>query len=189
MNSNRVVEEFLLALEYYMEYYGLYSIDIKMLLKATTDIVKDLKGGKNGPTITKVETISQIFGRRYYQFVNPDYPPLSREELPSATITAIEKRTESGPPKYKGKYNKLELNDSVLYALKKFESKKEFLAQDIFNELSDDLKEKLVSPTRVTGLFSNELKRNVEKTGNTLDKSGPGRKQEYYKVMSLESRK
>ncbi|ERJ58813.1 hypothetical protein [Sphingobacterium paucimobilis] len=186
MSPKSVIEEFVIALEYYMDFYGLYELDIKKLLHATTNIVENIKEGKNGPTITKAESISQIFGIRYYQFVNPDFFPLDKAQLPQATITAINERTESGPPESKGKYNKLELNKAVLDALKKFKRKKEFLAKDVFDALSDDLKEKLISPTRVTGLFSNELKRNVEKTGNTLERSGPGRKQEYYKLISLE---
>lgn len=39
---------------------------------------------------------------------------------------------------------------------------------------------------RITGLFSDELKSNVQKTGKTTDKKGKGRKEEYYKVISLE---
>src|SRR5690606_9480154 len=163
-----VIEEFVLALEYYMNYYGLYGIDIKKRLKATTDIVKDLKNGKNGPTIAKAESISQIFGLRYYQFVDPEFPPLSKDKLPRATITVIENREENGPPKYKGKYNKLELKKNLLSVLIEFVDRETFLPSEVFTSLSEDLKGKLGSATRITGLFSNELKDNVQKTGESV---------------------
>ncbi|MEC3881616.1 hypothetical protein [Parapedobacter sp. 10938] len=181
----KIVEEFVLALEYYMDYYGLYGVDIKKLLKATTDIVKDLKNGKNGPTITKAESISQIFGLRYYQFVDPEVSPLPKEELPAATITAIDDRNENGPPESRGSYNSLNLKHFIINALVDFKDRKEFLPSDVYEVLPEELKSKLKSPIRVTGLFSNELKKNVEKTNNSLQKGQAGRPEEYYRVISL----
>lgn len=189
MNPKVVIEEFVLALEYYMDYYGLYGVDIKKLLKATTDIVNDLKNGKNGPTITKAESISQIFGLRYYQLVDPEFPPLSKEKLPKATITTIEDREENGPPKYKGKYNKLDLKRNLLTVLIEFVDSEKFLPSQVFTSLPQDLKRKLSSATRITGLFSNELKNNVQKTGEVLETNEPGRPEEYYRVISLEDKK
>ena len=185
MNPKIVIEEFVLALEYYMDYYGLYGIDIKKLLKATTDIVKDLKNGKNGPTITKAESISQIFGLRYYQFADPDVSPLPKERLPAATITAIDERNENGPPESRGSYNSLNLKQSIMNALVDFKDRKEFLPSEVYEVLPEELKSKLGSAIRVTGLFSNELKKNVEKTNNSLQKGQVGRPEEYYRVISL----
>ncbi|GAA4786104.1 hypothetical protein GCM10023231_12520 [Olivibacter ginsenosidimutans] len=185
MSPRVVVEEFVSALEYYMDYYGLYNVDIKKLLKATTDIVEDLKKGKNGPTITKAETISQLFGLKYYQFADPEFPPPLKEQLPPATIAVIHERNQTGPPESRGKYNKLDLNKVILNALKKFKDKEEFLSADVYESLSEELKEKLGSATRITGLFSEALKENVEKTGNSIRKNKVGRPEEYYKVISL----
>jgi hypothetical protein len=185
MSKKDIVEEFVIILQYYMDYYGLYNIDIKNLLSTTTDIVKDLKTGKNGPTIKKADSIACLFGLKYYEFANPDFPLLEKEKLPPATRAKIDQRKEIGPPKSR-QYNKLDLNHSVLNALKGFKDKKAFLPSEVFDTLPEDLKTKLGSATRVTGLFSDELKENVEKTGNKLEKEGVGRKQEYYKVISLE---
>lgn len=184
--TKNVIEEFVLILEDYMDYYGLYSVDIKNLLKTSTDIVKDIKAAKNGPTLKKLESITQLFGLYYYQFGNPDFVLPEKRNLPKATQEKIAWRSEVGPPDSK-QYNKLDLNNAVLNELRTFEGK-EFLASEIYDILSPELKEKLGSATRITGLFSDELKDNVEKTGKKLDKNGVGRKQEYYRVVSLKGR-
>lgn len=189
MSRKRVVEEFVSTLQYYMDYYGLYSIDIKKLLKATTDIVKDIKNGKNGPTITKAEDISQIFGLTYYKFVDPEVTPLPKEELPATTINAIDERNENGPPESRGSYNSLNLKGFIIEALADFKNREEFLPSEVYETLPEELKAKLRSATRVTGLFSNELKNNVEKTNNTLKKGKIGRPEEYYRVVSMEDKK
>lgn len=184
MSTKNIVEEFVTILEYYMDYYGLYSVDVKNLLKSSTDIVKDLKEAKNGPTLKKLDAIAGIFGLRYYQFGDPDFPLPEKGNLPPATKEKIDWRREVGPPESK-KYNKLDLNQAVLNALKEFAGKEDFLPSDVYQSLPKDLKGKLGSATRVTGLFSDELKRNVQKTGKTVEKEGVGRKEEYYKVISL----
>ncbi|MGE8381393.1 MAG: hypothetical protein ACN6PN_23720, partial [Sphingobacterium sp.] len=165
--SKDVIEEFVLILEDYMDYYGLYSVDIKNLLKTSTDIVKDIKTAKNGPTMKKLESIAQLFGLYYYQFGNPDFILPEKENLPKATQEKIAWRAEVGPPDSK-QYNKLNLNNAVLKELRAFVDR-EFLATEIYDILSPELKEKLGSATRITGLFSDELKDNVEKTGRKLD--------------------
>lgn len=186
MNTNDVIDEFVIILQYYMDYYGLYSVDIKHLLKTSTDIVDDLKKAKNGPTLRKMESITKLFGLRYYEFGNPDFPLPEKENLPTATIEKIDMRKETGPPESRH-YNKLDLNQAVLNALKAFAYKEEFLPSEVYGSLPEDLKEKLGSATRITGLFSDELKENVKKTGSKLEKAGVGRKQEYYKVIFLKN--
>lgn len=185
MNRKNVVEEFVATLEFYMDYYGLYSIDIKKLLKATTDIIKDIRNGKNGPTLTKADAISQIFGLTYYQFADPKVSPLPKEELPAATITTIDERNETGPPDSRGSYNSLNLKHFIINTLADFKDRKEFLPSEVYEILPEELKAKLRSATRVTGLFSNELKENVEKTNNRLQRGKAGRPEEYYRVISL----
>lgn len=185
MKHKSVVEEFVSTLEYYMDFYGLYPIDIKRLLKVTTDIVKDIKNGKNGPTITKAEDISQIFGLTYYKFADPEVAPLPKEELPANTITAIDQRNESGPPESRGSYNSLNLKYFIIDVLADFNDRKEFLPSDVYEVLPKELKSKISSATRVTGLFSNELKDNVEKTNNSFKNGKVGRPEEYYRVISL----
>lgn len=189
MDPKLVIEEFILALEYYMDYYGLYDVDIKNLLAVTTNIVKDMKAGVNGPTITKADSISQLFGIRYYQLVDPEFTPLPKEKLPLATINAIDARSESGPPTSRKPYNSINLKKVLISALEAFKNKKEFLPSEVYETLPEELKVKLRSATRVTGLFSNELKDNVEKTNNTLKKGKVGRPEEYYRVVSLEDKK
>ncbi|RQP09084.1 MAG: hypothetical protein EAS52_24275 [Parapedobacter sp.] len=184
MDNRNVVEELVEVLEYYMGFYGLYNIDIKNLLKSSTDIVNDIKHAKNGPTVKKLDTIAGIFGLPYYQFGDPNFELPEKKDLPPATKERIDWRKEVGPPESK-KYNKLDLNKAVLNALNAFADKEEFLPSDVFDTLSKDLKDKLGSATRVTGLFSDELKKNVVKTGNKVEKDGAGRKEEYYKVISL----
>ncbi|MGH2624531.1 MAG: hypothetical protein ACRDE7_12750, partial [Sphingobacterium sp.] len=154
MSKPNAVEEFVVILQYYMDYYGLYSIDIKNLLNTTTDIHRDLKVAKNGPTLTKAEAIANLFGLKYYEFGNPNFPLLEKENLPPRTREKIEWRKEIGPPKSK-LYNKLDLNQAVLNELKKFADTKEFLPSEIYRSLPTDLREKLGSATRITGLFSN----------------------------------
>ncbi|MEN5380720.1 hypothetical protein [Sphingobacterium kitahiroshimense] len=188
MVSKNTVDEFVSIIQYYMDYYGLYNIDIKNLLNATTDIVEDLKKAKNGPTLKKLELISNVYGLRYFEFGNPHYPLPTLENLPETTREKIFQRKELGPPESKN-YNKLGLNQAVLNALISFEDKIEFLPSDVYESLSSDLKNKLGSPTRITGLFSHELKNNVEKTGNNVKKHEVGRPEEYYKVISLENHK
>lgn len=184
MSSNKVLEEFTSILEYYIEYYGLDNVDIKTLLKATTDIVKDLKSGVNGPTITKAESIAQIFGIRYYQFADPNFPLPLKHDLPSATIKAINEREKNGPAVSRGTYQKLDLKLVVLETLKEFKDKKKFLPSEVHKNLPEEVKTS-ISATRITGLFSNELKDNVEKTGDDLKKGKAGRPEEYYKVIKL----
>src|SRR5690606_26997600 len=96
-----------------------------------------------------------------------------------------EDREEHGPPKYKGEYNKLELKKNLLSVLIEFADREKFLPSEVFTSLSEDLKGKLGSATRVTGLFSNELKDNVQKTGEGVETNKPERPEEYYKVISL----
>jgi len=189
MDPKLVIEEFNLALEYYMDYYGLYDVDIKNLLAVTTNIVKDMKGGVNGPTITKADSISQLFGIRYYQLVDPEFTPLPKEKLPIATINAIDARSESGPPTSRKPYNSINLKKVLISALETFKNKKEFLPSDVYETLPVELKVTLKSSTRVTGAFSNELKDHVEKTKNTLKTGIVGRPEEYYRVISLEEKK
>jgi len=180
MNKN-IVDEYVDILQYYLEYYGLYSIDIKNLLNTSTDIVQDIKKGKNGPTLKKLEAIAQLFGLNYYEFGNPEFKLPEKENLPTPTQEKILWRAEVGPPESK-KYNKLDLNNAVIDALTDFKDKEKFLASEVYDNLPQELKGKLGSAIRITGLFSDELKKKVEKTGEKLDKKGSGRKQEYYRV-------
>src|SRR5690606_12476076 len=189
MDPKLVIEKFNLALEYYMDYYGLYDVDIKNLLAVTTNIVKDMKGAVNGPTITKADSISQLFGIRYYQLVDPEFTRLPKEKLPIATINAIDARSESGPPTSRKPYNSINLKKVLISALETFKNKKEFLPSDVYETLPVELKVTLKSSTRVTGAFSNELKDHVEKTKNTLKTGIVGRPEEYYRVISLEEKK
>ncbi|WP_286856481.1 MULTISPECIES: hypothetical protein [Sphingobacterium] len=183
MNRN-VIDEYIDVLQYYLEFYGLYNIDIKNLLNTSTDIVQDIKKGKNGPTLKKLDAIAQLFGLNYYEFGNPDFKLPKKENLPRPTLEKILWRDEVGPPESK-KYNKLDLNNAVVDALTAFKDIEKFLPSEVYDSLSQELKEKLNSAIRITGLFSDELKENVEKTGEKLDKKGVGRKQEYYRVISL----
>ncbi len=105
--------------------------------------------------------------------------------MPTLTQEKILWRAEVGPPESK-KYNKLDLNNSVIDALTAFKDTEKFLASEVYDSLPQELKEKLGSAIRITGLFSDELGENVEKTGEKLEKGDVGRKQEYYKVISLE---
>ncbi len=175
-----VVEDFVKILQYYMQYYGLYAVDIRNLAKTTTDLVKDFEHSKNGPTLKKIESIANLFGLRYYEFGNPHLPMPALDQLPIRTREKIEWRLEVGPPESK-QYQKLDLNQAVLHALEGYEEEEEFLPSDIFKSLSKDLQQKLGSATRITGLFSTELYDNVVKTGNKVAKEGRGRPEEYYK--------
>lgn len=176
-----VVQDFVKILHHYMQYYGLYSADIRNLVKTTTDIVKDFEQGKNGPTLKKIEAVANIFGLKYYEFGTPNFPMPTLDQLPLRTREKIEWRKETGPPESK-QYQKLDLNQAVLHALAGFDEDEEFLASDVYKILPEDLQEKLGSPTRITGLFSNELYDKVTKTGNKVAKEGPGRPEEYYKL-------
>ena len=183
--NKTIVDEYVDILQYYLEYYGLYSIDIKNLLNTSTDIVQDIKKGKNGPTLKKLEAIAQLFGLNYYEFGNPEFNLPEKENLPTLTIEKILWRAEVGPPESK-KYNKLDLNNAVIDALTAFKDTEKFLASEVYDNLPQELKGKLGSAIRITGLFSDELSENVEKTGEKLEKGEVGRKQEYYKIISLE---
>ncbi len=183
--SKNIVDEYVDILQYYLEYYGLYHIDIKNLLNTSTDIVQDIKKGKNGPTLKKLGEIAQLFGLNYYEFGNPEFKLPEKENLPTLTQEKILWRAEVGPPQSK-KYNKLDLNNAVIDALEAIRDMEKFLPSEVYDNLPQELKEKLGSTIRITGLFSDELSENVEKTGEKLDKGEVGRKQEYYKVISLE---
>lgn len=184
MAVNSAVKELVIILEYYMDYYGLYSIDITKLLKSTRDIMKELKESKNGPTLKKLDAIAGIFGLKYYQFGDPEYTLPEYESLPPATREKIDWRKEVGPPESRN-YKKLDLNNAVLNVLQNFVSRKEFLPSEVYESLSSDLKSELGSATRVTGLFSDELKEYVKKTGNSIKKKNVGRPEEFYTVVSL----
>lgn len=188
MNSKDVVEQYISILEYYMNFYGLYNIDIKNLLGGTTDFLKDIKAGVNGPTLKKLDAISSLFGLTYYQFGDPDFILPEIEALPLTTQNRITLRAEMGPPEIKN-YEKIDLKNEILSALTTFVGVKEFLPSDVYKSLPKELQEKIGSATRVTGLFSNELKNNVTKTGNSIRKSSVGRPEEYYKIVSLEQAK
>ncbi len=188
MSSKSVVEQYILTLEYYMNFYGLYSVDIKHLLGGSTDFVKDTKAGVNGPTLKKLDAVSSLFGLTYYQFGNPDLVLPEIETLPLATQERIALRSEIGPPETRN-YKKIDLKNEILKALTNFDGVKEFLPSHVYESLPKEIQEKIGSATRVTGLFSNELKSNVKKTGNSLKKSVAGRPEEYYEIVSLEQEK
>ncbi|WDF67186.1 hypothetical protein PQ465_12815 [Sphingobacterium oryzagri] len=181
MSKKYAIDEFVEILQYYMDYYGLYNVDIRNLLNSTTDIVNDLRSGKNGPTLNKAASIAKIFGLQYYEFGNPNFPLPGIDNLPVATQEKIAWRKEVGPPTSK-RYNKLDLNQVVLNVLTAFAETDEFLPSDVYKMLPEDMKDKLGSATRITGLFSNELLGTVVKTGNKLVKEGPGRPEEYYRL-------
>lgn len=183
--NKTIVDEYIDILQYYLEYYGIYSIDIKNLLNTSTDIVQDIKKGKNGPTLKKLEAIAQLFGLKYYEFGNPEFKLPEKENLPTPTQEKLLWRAEVGPPESK-KYNKLDLNNAVIDALTAFKDTEKFLTSEVYDNLPQELKGKLGSAIRITGLFSDELSENVEKTGEKLEKGEVGRRQEYYKVISLE---
>ncbi|WP_164123028.1 hypothetical protein [Sphingobacterium sp. xlx-130] len=185
VGSKNVVEQYILTLEYYMNFYGLYSADIKHLLGGTTDFVKDTKAAVNGPTLKKLDAVSGLFGLTYYQFGDPDFALPKIENLPLATQERIAFRSEIGPPETKN-YKKIDLKNEILRALTTFVGVKEFLPSNVYESLPKELQEKIGSATRVTGLFSNELKNNVKKTGNSVRKSSAGRPEEYYEIVSLE---
>lgn len=184
MIANHALKELLIILKYYMDYYGLYSIDVTKLLKSTRDIIKELNESKNGPTLKKLDAIASIFGLKYYQFGNPEYALPEYEHLPRATREKIDWRREVGPPESRN-YKKLDLNNAVLNVLQNFVNREEFLPSEIYESLSSNLKNELGSATRVTGLFSDELKEYVKKTGNRIKKTNIGRPEEFYKVVSL----
>jgi len=180
-----IIEEYVKILNAYMSKFGLYSIDITRLLNSTKDILTELGNAKNGPTLRKLEAISNLFGLKHYQFDDPNFPLPDYDSLPERTKEKIKWRKEIGPPD-KTEYNKIDLKQITFDELTKFADVEKFLPSDLFNGLSEELREKLGSASRITGLFSDELKSNVQKTGKTTDKKGKGRKEEYYKVISLE---
>src|SRR5690606_26973989 len=115
---------------------------------------------KNGPTLRKLESIANLFNLRYYQFGDPNYPIPSFNRLPKNTVEKILWRRAEGAPTVQ-EYNKLDLKHVILETLVDFVDSSEFLPSQVFSSLPKELQSLIGSATRITGLFSNELKDNV----------------------------
>lgn len=76
----------------YLKKSGLEINDFAPLIKSNTDNVKEIIAGKVGLTLSKMVSISDLFGQVYYNLANPNYPIPSREELIKNIESVIARR-------------------------------------------------------------------------------------------------
>lgn len=94
----------------YLKRFKLYPEDIAYALKTNAESIVKIINGDKSVYLETVEKIADIFGVKYYQMADPEFPLPSKKNLPENTKTLIEERKASGEPK---KYGDHDLNQEL----------------------------------------------------------------------------
>lgn len=176
------LNEYALILESNMKKFGLESLDIAFLSgvnKKTIDAVLNRTGGIE---LKSLESISCIFGLRYFQFGNPDFDISQFDSLPEETKVRIAFRKADGQH-INTDYDHPLLNEKIKIILTNYNIGDEFLSEDIVREMLKVFKEK-VSTSKVTKRLVNSLSEYALQTKKTYKVKGKkGRKPMYYKLI------
>lgn len=173
--TSDVSVEFGTQLMKYLKHFNLSAAYLPGLSKLSTQSVDKILVGEKGIVLKSAEDIANVFGLRYFEFANPKHPLPKFEDLPIATVEAIEKSSKTGTTKITRKKG-LHLPKHVKEALNHKHLAPEFTSADVMELLPKSIKEQIKS-IHITNLFNNdEFKTLVEDTGKkkkTEGKRGP----------------
>lgn len=157
--------EFGEQLRRYLIKFELAEADISRLTRLSSKSVSDILIGSKGIVLKTAEQISSIvFGIRYFELGNPQFPLPRLEDLPESTQIAIANRKEKG---FADNARNIDLNlpKHVMIVLGSGRLELEFTSSDIWKLLPLDIQGQVKS-IRITDLFKKgELKDKVEDTG------------------------
>lgn len=183
MTDNTVSKEYANQLKKYMKHYHLFEQDIANLANSNVEVIYGVINCEKGIVLKTLEAIANIFGLRYFELGNPEYPMPASNTLPKKTIEKIEWRKKQGPP-IQTKYNIINLNQQITGVLSNYSLEAKFVPSDIFGALPSETKETIKKASRITDLFAEELIEYVEKTGEKKKVEGKrGRQEEYYRLI------
>lgn len=177
--------EYSQVLKGYMSEYNMEAIDIAFLIKTKKEVIEGLLDSKKGIVLNTLEAIAQIFGLRYFQFGDPNFPMPDYHSLPQKTKDRITYRKKEGSSLSRS-YNSLGLTEKILIVLSKYGAEDQFLPSEIGKKVNIEFNLNLVDFNKITDRFKKGLKGIVEKTGNTHkieDKKGPS--EEYYRLIKI----
>ncbi|MEH6307831.1 hypothetical protein RYH73_19410 [Olivibacter sp. CPCC 100613] len=178
-----VLKEYADTLRWYMKKFGLEPIDIAYLAKSAKKNIIAVLNYTGSLELETLEAISQIFGLKYYQFGNPDFPIPSFESLPDKTKERIAYRKKAGKPVLKV-YTSLELTEKISEVLSEYKTGYVFLPSEIGNKVNSKFDLGLTDFKQITDRFKKDLQGIVEKTGEINKIEGKrGRPEEYYKLI------
>lgn len=178
-----VSKEYSEILKQYMRKFRLVAVDIAFLIKSNKDVIEGLLESEKGVVLKTLETIAQIFGLRYFQFGNPDFPMPEYDSLPQKTKDRIIFRKEQGIS-IPTTYNNLDLTNKIIKTLSNYSQGDEFLASELGEKINTTFEFNLVDFKQITGRLNNELSEFLVKTGKTLKTEGKrGRPEEYYRLI------
>ncbi|WP_432328141.1 hypothetical protein ACRQ5D_34275 [Mucilaginibacter sp. P25] len=135
--------------------------DLATLINFSTNDIINIINGKKGIVLLTAEKISKVFGRRYFELGNPNFPISTEDDLPQSTKIAISLRESKGQPK-KYSDHKLGKNlDSIIGT--------SFLhvprtSQEMFDQLPENVKTEIKSHHRVTDLMQKPKKQKLVAT-------------------------
>lgn len=183
MRESEVAGEYALILKKYLDHFQLESIDLAFLAETRKDIIDGLLETKSGVVLKTLEKISQVFGLKYYELGNPNFPLPPLEKLPKATLKRIEYRKQMGPYKEQS-YKSPEINEKIILVLSYLRENEEFLMENIAQKVNTQFPEYPVSTSLVKDRINKSFAQYFEKTNKKdLSKFRKGAKPYYYKAV------
>ncbi|WP_443944276.1 hypothetical protein ACJVDH_15305 [Pedobacter sp. AW1-32] len=181
MNDMDVAFEYAQQLKRYMKRFGLHNVDIAHLAKTNSKVISGILKGQKGAVLKTLEGISNIFGLRYFEFGNPDYPIPSSETIPENTKQRIIYRKKAGTPE-EITYTQSDINERIRQVLANYHIRSEFLGQEIANSILEKYGESY-SVSEIIDRLKKTFKGNIEKTNRKhTARKGRGPKPVYYKL-------
>ncbi|WP_134091134.1 hypothetical protein [Olivibacter sp. XZL3] len=178
-----VSKEYSIILSQYMDAFGLADVDIAFLIGSNKDAIIGLLDGTRGAVLKTLESISQIFGLRYFEFGNPNHSMPNFDSLPDRTKERIAYRKKVGHPVPKT-YTSLDLTEKISVVLSEYKVGYVFLPSEIGNKVDSKFNLGLTDYKQITDRFKKDLEGIVEKTGKTNKVEGKrGRPEEYYRLI------
>ncbi|RQO66815.1 hypothetical protein DBR40_21405 [Pedobacter sp. KBW01] len=155
-------KEYSKILKKYLKTFKLESIDIAYLVQTKKDVIDGVLKNEKGIVLYTLEQIAQIFGLRYFEFGNPNYPIPSFDSLPAKTKQRIAYRKKVGPPK-EVTYKQSDINDQIKEILARHKIGDQFLAEEIAKQILEKFGNSY-SVTEIVNRFKKSFKSNIEKT-------------------------
>ncbi|RYF26670.1 MAG: hypothetical protein EOO42_00860 [Flavobacteriales bacterium] len=171
-----------------MKRFGLHSLDVAYLAKTNTEVITGLLNGEKGAVLKTLEAIANIFGLRYFEFGNPNYPIPTKEAIPVKTKQRIAFRKKEGKPELTT-YIASDINEQIRAVLADYRIGNEFLAE----EIADGVINKYgvsYSVSEIIDRFKKTFKDSIEKTDRKdTTRAGRGPKPVFYKLVSVSKNK
>lgn len=183
MRDLEVAREYAQILKKYLNHFALESIDLAFLVETRKDIIDGLLEAKSGVVLKTLDKIAQVFGLKYYEMGNPEFPLPQMEKLPSATLDRIRYRKTMGPY-IEQNYTPSEINEKLIVILSSLRENEEFLMENIAKRINTIFPEKPVNTSLVIDRINKSFSTYFEKTDRKdLYKKGKGAKPYYYKTV------